>query len=208
MANVIPGTQIPSKENVMTFWQNICKSPRSNNPCIDNYGQRDQPFNTLASDPNIFYLSSQREGPGLRNVNIPEGMKIFIPLLGVVATEFEIPNLSAPDLKALAKIDQASIKQLSVEFKGQQFTVQDLEDYIVTTDEFNVEFPNHTQAVFQGNCGPINSKAVADGRYLIIEPLSKGEELTIHVKGNILVDPGVRCLERGFNEDLKYILTG
>jgi hypothetical protein len=208
MANVIPGTEIPSKENVKTFWQNICKSPRSNNPCIDNDGQRDQPFNTLASDPNIFYLSSQREGLGQRNVNIPEGMKIFIPLLGVVATEFEIPNLPVPDLKALAKIDQASIKQLSVEFKGQQFTAQDLDDYIVTTDEFNVEFPDHTQAVFQGNCGPNNSKAVADGRYLIIEPLSKGEELAINVKGNILVDPGVRCLERGFNEDLKYILTG
>ena len=52
-------------------------------------------------------------------------MKIFVPLLGVVATEFEILNSSEADLKALAKIDQASIKQLSVEFKGQQFTAQD-----------------------------------------------------------------------------------
>jgi hypothetical protein len=75
-------------------------------------------------------------------------------------------------------------------------------------NEFDVEFPDHVQAIFQGNCGPKKSKAVADVRYLIIEPLSKGEEITIHVKGNILVDPGVRCLERGFNKDLTYILKG
>jgi hypothetical protein len=208
MANVIPGIQIASEENVITFWQNICYSPRRYNPCIDNDGQRDQSFNTFTDDPNIFYLSSQREGPGQRKVQIPEGMKIFIPVLSVVATEFESPNSSVSDLKELAKIDQASIKQLSVGFKSQQLTAKDLDDYIVTTDEFDVEFPDHAQAVFQGNCGPKNSKAVADGRYLIIEPLSKGEELTIYIKGNILVDPGVRCLERGFNEDLTYILTG
>jgi hypothetical protein len=61
----------------------------------------------------------------------------------VVATEFEIPNSSKADLKALAKIDQTSIKQLSVEFNGQQFTTQDLNNYIVTTGEFDVEFPDH-----------------------------------------------------------------
>jgi hypothetical protein len=208
MANLIPGTQVPSEENVITFWTNICKSPRSNNPCIDNDGKRDQPFNALTDDPSIFYLSSQREGPGERGVNIPEGTKIFIPLLGVVATEFESPNSSVPDLKALAEIDQKSIKELSVEFKGQQLTKQDLDGYIVPTNEFDVEFPDPAQAIFQGSCGPKKSKAVANGRYLIIEPLSKGEELTIRVKGNILVDPGVRCLERGFNEDLTYILKG
>jgi hypothetical protein len=208
MANLIPGTQVPSEENVMTFWTNICNLPRSNNPCIDNDGRRDQPFNALTGDSNIFYLSSQREGPGERKVNIPEGMKIFIPLLGVVATEFESPNSSVPDLKALAEIDQKSIKELSVEFRDQQLTKQDLNGYMVPTDEFDVEFPDHAQAIFQGNCGPKDSKAVADGRYLIIDPLSKGEELTIHVKGFLLVDPGVRCLERGFNEDLTYILKG
>ena len=111
MANLIPGTQVPSEENVMKFWTNICNLPRGNNPCIDNDGRRDQPFNNITKDPDVFYLSSQREGPGLRVVNIPEGMKIFIPLLGVVATEFESPNSSVPKLKALAKIDQAFIKE-------------------------------------------------------------------------------------------------
>jgi hypothetical protein len=207
MGSLIPGTQVPSEENVITFWTNICKSPRSDNPCIDNDGKRDQPFN-LRLDPSIFYLSSQREGPGKREVNIPEGKKIFIPLLGVVATEFESPDSSVPDLKALAEIDQNSIKELSVEFRGQQLTKQDLDRYEVPTNEFDVEFPDPAQAIFQGSCGPKKSKAVADGRYLIIDPLSKGEELTVRVKGNILVDPGVRCLERGFNEDLTYILKG
>lgn len=85
-------------------------------------------------------------------------MKIFIPLLGIVATEFEIPDSSEADLKALAKIDQATNKQLSVEFKGQQFTAQDLDDYIVTTDEFDVEFPDHKQAYFKETVAQIIAK--------------------------------------------------
>ena len=40
-----------------------------------------------------------------------------------------------------------------------------------------------------------------------MEPLPKGETLVVHIRGNILVDPGVPCLERGFNENLTYILT-
>jgi hypothetical protein len=207
MANVIPGTQIPTEDNVKTFWKNICKLPRDENPSINNDGQKDQIFNTIIGDANIFYLSSQREGSGERKVNVPAGMKIFIPVLGVVATEFESPNSDVPDLKALAKIDQASIKQLSVEFKNQQFTANVLDDYIITTDEFEVEFPDPSQAIFQGR-GPQKSKAVANGRYLILESLSKGEELTIRIKGNILVDPGVQSLEQDFNEDLTYSLKG
>src|SRR5215217_5035957 len=186
MANVYPGTEIPSDENVKTFWENICSLPRDNNPSIDNDGERDQPFNTRVKDSDIFYLSSQREGTGQRKVKVPEGMKIFIPVLGVVATKFESQNSTVPqpDLRALAQLDQDSIRQLSV--------------------EFNVVFPDYPQAVFPGYGAPRESKAVADGRYLIIEPLSKGKELIIHIKGNILVDPGERCLERGFNEDLTY----
>jgi hypothetical protein len=206
MANLIPGTQTASKENVITFWQSICKEPRVSNPCIENAGDKDHPFNDRVDDLSIFYLSSQREGTGQRSLNIPEGKEIFIPLLGIVATQFEIPNSSVADLKTLAKRDQDFIKELSVEFKGQKFMLQDLNDYIVTTDEFDVKFPDPTQSVFQGNCGPVAGKAVADGRYLILKPPLKGEELTIHIKGNILVDPGLRCLERGFNEDLKYTL--
>lgn len=80
-------------------------------------------------------------------------MKIFIPLLGIVATEFEIPDSSEADLKALAKIDQGTN-----EFKGQQFTAQDLDDYIVTTDEFDVEFPDHKQAYFKETVAQIIAK--------------------------------------------------
>jgi hypothetical protein len=68
MVNAIRGTQIPTEENAIAFWQEICKSPRGENPGIDNDEQKDPHFNTLAGDPNIFYLSSQREGSGQRNV--------------------------------------------------------------------------------------------------------------------------------------------
>ena len=203
----LPGTQIPTMDNVKTFWKNICKLSRDENPSINNDGQKDQTFNTIIGDANTFYLSSQREGSSQRKVRVPAGMKIFIPLLAVVTTEFESPNSDVPGLEALAKIDQASIKQLTVDFEGQQYSAKDLDNYIVTTDGFDVEFPPlAAQAVFQGHCGPQKSKAVADGRYLIIEPLSK--ELTIRIKGNILVDPGVRSLERDFSEDLTYTLIG
>jgi hypothetical protein len=210
MANVYPRTEIPSDENVKTFWENICSLPRDNNPSIDNNGERDQPFNTLVKDPDIFYLSSQREGTGQRKVKVPEGMKIFISVLGVVATTFESQNSTVPqpDLRALAQLDQDSIRQLSVEFNGQEVPLADLNNYKVPTNEFDVVFPDYPQAVFPGYGAPRESKAVADGRYLIIEPLSKGKELIIHIKGNILVDPGKRFLERGFNEDLTYTLIG
>jgi hypothetical protein len=208
MAKAVPGTRTPTKENVITFWQNICKLPRSKNPCVNNNGGLDQSFNDLVDDRDFFYLSSQREGPGNRTVTVPKGKKIFIPILGVVATQFESRDSDVPQLKKLAKRDQDSIKQLSVEFNGKHLTKQDLDDCFVTTDSFDVEFPDYKEAIFQGNCRPQKCKAVAAGRYLIKDPLSKGGKLTIHIKGNILVDPGERCLERGFNEDLTYTLIG
>jgi hypothetical protein len=209
MANVTP--RKPSPEIVKTFWRQICELPRNENPSINNPGEKDQNFNSLIGDPAIFYLSSQREGPGERMSNVPADKEIFTPALGVVATKFESPSSSDTELQALAKTDQDSIAELSVELDGEPVgNLYPGDNYMVTTDKFIVNFPEDpTQAVFQGNCGPTkNSEAFATGRYLIIGKIPKGEVLAIHIKGKLLVNPGVPSLERGFNQDLTYTLKG
>jgi hypothetical protein len=68
----------------------------------------------------------------------------------------------------------------------------------VHTSAFDVTFPDN--AIFGASKG--SSKAVADGYYVITEPLPKGNH-TIQYKSS-LVCAGTDCAEPNFAQDIKY----
>ena len=72
--------------------------------------------------------------------------------------------------------------------------------YRTHTGEFNVVFPEN--AVYGVSAGP--SKVVADGFYIITEPLKKGVYDIVY-KGSIFCDLA-DCLDITFAQDMRYRL--
>ena len=80
-----------------------------------------------------------------------------------------------------------------------EYNYADLRKYRTHTDVFEVAFPdNGIFGVIEGGV----SKAVADGFYIITEPLAKGT-YTVHFKSSLICsDPD--CAEPNFAQDIKY----
>jgi hypothetical protein len=125
------------------------------------------------------------------NGNLPRRSKkllseksVLIPVMTVVATEKEYPGSSLAELANIVKEDQDSVRALSLEIEGQTYTFDDLRKYRKATGEFEVTFPEN--GIF-GVTEEGPSNAVANGYYLVTEPLSQGN-YTIQYKG-ALGDP-------------------
>ena len=82
-----------------------------------------------------------------------------------------------------------------------EYTRQDLGKYRIPTDDFEVVFPKN--AIFGASEGL--SKVVADGYYVITEPLAKGNYTIIYKSS--LICPGTDCIEPNFAQDIKYTLV-
>jgi hypothetical protein len=113
----------------------------------------------------------------------------------------EAPNTSVDDLHRIAKKDQDSVTSLYLKIGDNVYNRENLTSYRMHTSEFGVIFPKN--AVF-GVLEPGPSKAVADGYYVITEPLAKGN-YTIAYKSS-LICPGTDCMEPNFAQDVKYTI--
>jgi hypothetical protein len=112
----------------------------------------------------------------------------------------EAPNTSVGDLQKIAKKDQDSVTSLYLKIGDKEYKLQDLSKYRKSTGEFEVVYPNN--AIFGAPAG--NAKAVADGYYVITDPLPKGN-YTVTFKSS-LICPGTDCLQPNFAQDQNYNL--
>jgi hypothetical protein len=202
--NLIPPGSKPyglsTDEHIENFWKwqiSIPAEPEGEHPISDLTGEKctKGQFNSNSS---VFYLSGAGGKTVERICTIPAGKGVLIPVMTVVATEKEYPGSSVAELADIVKKDQDSVTALSLDINGKHYTFDDLKKFRTATGEFEVAFP---KAGIFGVTGEGRSKAVADGYYLITEPLSQGN-YTIHYKG-ALGDP----LEgTNFQHDISYRL--
>jgi hypothetical protein len=89
---------------------------------------------------------------------------------------------------------------LYIKIGDNEYNRADLSQYRIHTGVFEVTFPNN--AIFGASQGI--SKAVADGYYVITEPLTKGT-YNIHYASS-LICPGTDCLQPNFAQDVKYTI--
>ena len=87
---------------------------------------------------------------------------------------------------------------LSLDINDKNYALNDLKKFRTATGEFEVEFPKG--GIF-GVTGEGQSKVVADGYYLLTEPLSQGN-YTIHYKGAL----GNPLEGTNFQHDITYRL--
>jgi hypothetical protein len=185
-------------EHIKNFWKWILGIPANESPVNDPTGEKcaNGQLNTNSS---VFYLSMNTGGLSERTCKVPAGKGLFIPVMQVEWSEKEAPGASIEELHKSAKKDQDSVNSLYLQIGDKEYKYQDLIKYRTPTDAFEVVFPdNGIFGVIEGGV----SKAVADGFYIITEPLSKGN-YSVHFKSSLIcLDVG--CAEPNFAQDIKY----
>ncbi|HEY5736717.1 MAG TPA: hypothetical protein VIS28_00450 [Nitrososphaeraceae archaeon] len=185
-------------EHQKNFWKWILEIPANESPVNDRTGEKcaNGQSNTNSS---VFYLSFNNGGISERTCKVPVGKGLLIPVMQVEWSDKEAPGASVEELHKSAKKDQDSVNSLYLKIGDKEYKYKDLIKYRTQTDVFEVVFPdNGIFGVIEGGV----SKVVADGFYIITEPLTKGN-YSVHFKSSLICpDPG--CAEPNFAQDIKY----
>ena len=185
-------------EHQKNFWKWILEIPANESPVNDRTGEKcaNGQSNTNSS---VFYLSLNNGGISERTCKVPVGKGLLIPVMQVEWSDKEAPGASVEELHKSAKKDQDSVNSLYLKIGDKEYKYKDLIKYRTQTDVFEVVFPdNGIFGVIEGGV----SKVVADGFYIITEPLTKGN-YSVHFKSSLICpDPG--CAEPNFAQDIKY----
>jgi hypothetical protein len=185
------------EEHIKNFWKWIISLPKDKNPWQDETGKNcDNGQSGLNSS--VFYLSGNGGGKSERTCYVPSGKGLLIPIMVVEISDKEVPGKSAEELAKIAKKDQDSVTSLYLGIDDKEYKPEEISKYRTSTGSFEVVYPEN--AIFGATKGP--SKAVADGHYIITEPLPKGNH-TVHYKSS-LICPGTECLQPNFAQDIKY----
>ena len=108
--------------------------------------------------------------------------ELLIPLLHIMLSGFEVPNTSMEEIDKLTRFDQDHVTTLYLEINktkifDEKFDLgiihakdSKVSKYRIHTKIFDVVFPEN--AIFGVSSG--NTKAIADGFYIITKPLDKG----------------------------------
>lgn len=199
------------EEHAQNYWKWLLSLPVDVGPFQDKTGEKCG-NGQMNSNSSVFYLSGGGGGKHERECKVPAGKGILIPVLHVEFSDKEVPNASAEELSRLAKIDQDHVTSLILEINGEKIFDEKYangianaknstaKQYRTHTGEFNVVFPEN--AVYGVSAGP--SKVVADGFYIITEPLKKGVYDIVY-KGSIFCDLA-DCLDITFAQDMRYRL--
>ena len=185
-------------EHQKNFWKWILEIPANESPVNDRTGEKcaNGQSNTNSS---VFYLSMNNGGLSERICKVPVGKGLLIPVMQVEWSDKEAPGASVEELHKSAKKDQDSVNSLYLKIGDKEYKYKDLIKYRTQTDVFEAVFPdNGIFGVIEGGI----SKVVADGFYIITEPLIKGN-YSVHFKSSLIcLDPG--CTEPNFAQDIKY----
>ena len=124
---------------------------------------------------------------------------LFIPVMQVELSEKDTPGATIEDLKLSAKTDQDSVNSLYLKIGDKEYNFEDLRKYRTDTDGFDVDYAdNGIFGIVEG--GP--TTAVADGYYIMTDPLQRGN-YTVHYRSSLsCLEPG--CAEPNFAQDIKY----
>jgi hypothetical protein len=186
-------------DHVKNFWKWLLSIPAVDNPRNDPTGIKcaTGQSNTNSS---VFYLAPG-EGSVQRTCEIPAGKGLFISVMQGEDSQKEDPTASTQDLNTSVTSDQNSVDSLYLKIGDKEYSYQDLLKYRTNTGVFDVVFAdNGIFGVRQG--GP--SKAVADGFYVITEPLAKGT-YPVHFKSSLHCT-GTGCVETSFAQDISYTI--
>ncbi|MGC2575173.1 MAG: hypothetical protein WA364_27010 [Candidatus Nitrosopolaris sp.] len=189
---------LPYAEQIKNFWKWSIGIPAKDNPVNDPTGEKCE-VGQNSSSP-LFYLSFNNGGFSQRTCKVPAGKALFIPVLESEVSQKEFPKAQTDqDLSKATALDAGSANSLYFKIGDKEYNYQDLLKYRTHTDAFNLNFANNGLfGIIQG--GP--TRAVADGYYVMTEPLAKGT-YPIHIKASLIcLQPD--CVDPNFAKDITY----
>jgi hypothetical protein len=196
-----PGSKpygLPYAQHIENFWKWILSIPAKDNPINDPTGEKcaTGQSNTNSS---LFYLAFNNGGISERTCKVPAGKGLFIPVMQLELSEKDTPGATIEELKLSAKTDQDSVNSLYLKIGDKEYNFEDLRKYRTDTDGFDVDYADKgIFGIVEG--GP--TTAVADGYYIMTDPLQKGN-YTVHYRSSLsCLEPG--CAEPNFAQDIKY----
>ena len=187
------------EEQIENYWQWLISLPADQSPYKDKTGINCA-HGQSETNSSVFYLSGGGGGKFSRTCNVPAGKGVLIPVMVVEVSDKEVPGASIEDLRRIAQKDQDSVTSLYLKIGDKEYLTQELKKYRTPTSEFEVVFPKN--AIFGAPQGA--GKAVADGHYIITEPLEKGIYNVIWKSSLSCQTPD--CAEANFAEDMNYKL--
>jgi hypothetical protein len=185
-------------EHAQNFWKWLLSIPSGESPLGDRTGDKCSVGQTNTNS-SVFYLSGG-EGKVERTCTVPAGKGLVIPVMLVEQSDKEIPGASVEVLTNAAKQDQDGVNSLYLQVDNAEYNYDDLLKYRTQpTEPFQAIFPdNGIFGVAEG--GP--SQVVADGFYILTEPLTAGNH-TVHFRSSLSC-PDVGCVEPAFAQDIRY----
>lgn len=168
-------------ELTVAWWQWALGIPAAQNPVLDTTGQ----FASVGQRGPIWFLAGTFGDSVQRTVTIPRGKAIFMPVHNWIfgASVFDCdpsaPGVpcDVPTLRAAAAAATTSAQTVEVSIDGK--SVKHIRNYrAVSPGTFSVTFPQGAALGFPaGTFAP----HVADGYWLLLEPLDRGQH-TIRVR--------------------------
>lgn len=165
------------KEHVQNYWRKILETPKDQNLTTDPDGSR----HDVTADP--VYLASSMIGPVTRNLpDISRDKSFFVAVNPVVVCDRELdPGEGEEHLKKYAQNDEDTATRVSLTIDDKNYDLKDMKHRTGHVGPFDIIIPDRSLAGLE----PAGKgKAVADGYYVIINPLDPGPH-TIRLQGGV-----------------------
>lgn len=177
------------------WWQWVYIMPEANNPIVDDTGKNCANNQTGP----VWFLAGTGGGAVTRECTIPSDKAILFPIINVVCDSAVDPSLDTEEeLRACAKADQDTVIAKEITVDG--INIGNLDSYRFQSQLFNLTYPENNIA----GVNPQTAKAVSDGFWVLLEPLSPGSH-EIHSKAALGDPTAVGTVN--FALDVTYLLT-
>jgi hypothetical protein len=154
---------------------------RDKSPCIDPIGSICE-NNQFFSE--IWFLAGTHGGKAFRNCTVPINKSLFFPIINDLISFAEYDSLkSESDLIEYAKADLDTTTVVMANLDN--YELQDLDLYRVRTNLFDIDYPLNELDPTNGLRLTKRTKAISDGYWVCLKPLSPGKHL-ISFKGEKL----------------------
>ncbi len=171
-------------EWVVKWWQWVMSIPADRNPLIDETGE----FANEGQSGSVWFVAGTFGNSAERSYTVPAGKALFVPVFncifgaGVFDCDPTVPGVPCVvcELQDTAAVNTEAIEVLEVTIDGRP--VKNVRRYRASSPgPFAIHYPDNSVAgVPEGDYFP----QVADGYWLMLEPLAPGEhEIVIAVSG-------------------------
>ncbi len=158
------------------WWQWAYSIPKNINPAYDDTGK----YCTENQNGPVWFFPGTYGKPVVRQCTIPEGKAILFPILNSECSFAEFPKLKTiEELHTCAKTFQDQVTQLEASVDGVSIPESELKRYRIQSPPFNFTLPQDNILGLPSNT---TTRAVADGNWVFLQPLSVGEH-EINFKG-------------------------